>query len=132
MHQLWQWQHDTSTEAEAQGDELTPKTSEIGLVAKDGTKWEYVKFSSESRGRQQAQNVLTERRGLTRYANRMSDGPLSAFELLVDNAMLTHVQQCTEAEALRVKNSDEWKLPLSRLKAFISLLYVRGALCGKN
>ena len=46
--------------------------------------------------------------------------------------MLTHVQQCTQAEVYRVKNSDEWKLPLSKLKAFISLLYVRGALCEKN
>ena len=62
--------------------------------------------------------MLTESRGLTRYANRMLDSPLSAFELLVENAMLTHVQQCTEAKAHRVKNSDEWKLPLSELKAF--------------
>ena len=70
--------------------------------------------------------------GLTQYANRMLDGLLSVFELLVDNPMLTHIQQCTEAEAHTVKNSDEWKLPLSELKAFISLLYVRGMLCGKN
>ena len=60
------------------------------------------------------------------------DGPLSAFELLVDNSMFTHVQQRSEAEVHRVRNSDEWKLSLSKLKAFISLLYVRGALCGKN
>ena len=44
--------------------------------------------------------------------------------------MLSHIQQCTEAEAHRVKNSNEWKLPLS--EAFISLLYVRGALSEKN
>ena len=102
------------------------------MVAKDGTKREYIEFSSKSRGKLQAQNVLIESSGLTRYTNRMLDSPLSAFELFVDNAMLTHVQQCTEAEAHRVKKSDEWKLPLSELKAFISLLYVRGALCGKN
>ena len=76
--------------------------------------------------------MLTESEGLTRYANRMLDGPLSAFELLADNSMLTHVQKCTEAEAHRVKNSDEWKLLLSGLKAFIFWLYVRGALCEKN
>ena len=46
----------------------------------------------------------------------MLDGPLSAFELLVDNSMLTHVQQCTETEAHRVKNSDKWKLPLTELR----------------
>ena len=47
----------------------------------------------------------------------MLDSPLNAFELLVDNAMLIHVKQCTEAEAHRVKNGDGWKLPLSELKA---------------
>ena len=86
----------------------------------------YIEFSSESKGRLQAQNMLTESEGSA------LDGPLSAFELLVDNSMLTHVQQFIEAEAHRVKNSDEWKLSPSELKAFISLLYVRGALCRKN
>ena len=124
--------NDTSSSPQALSDKLTPNTSEIKLVARDGTKWEYIEFSSESRGRLQAQNVLTEREGLTRYANRVLDAPLSAFELLVNNSILTHIQQCTEAEAHRVKNSDEWKLPLSELKAFISLLYVRGVLCEKN
>ena len=102
------------------------------MVARNGTNWEYIEFSSKSKGTLQAQNVITESEGLTQYANRKLDGPLSAFELLVDNPMLTHIKQCTEAEAHRVKNSDEWKLPLSELKAFISLLYVRGMLCGKN
>ena len=40
----------------------------------------------------QTQNVLTESQDLTQYANRMLDGPLSAFELLVDNSMLTLIQ----------------------------------------
>ena len=99
--------NDTSTAAEAQGDGLAPNTTEIGLFSKDRTKYEYIEFSSESRGKLQAQNVLTESSGLTQYANRMLDSPLSAFELFVDNAMLTHVQQRTDAEAHRVKKSDE-------------------------
>ena len=97
--------NDTSTAAEAQSDLQQKRrfTLEIGLVAKDGTKWKYIEFSSEPRGKLQAQNVLTESSGLTRYADRILDSPLNAFELFVDNAMLTHVQQCTEAEAHRVK-----------------------------
>ena len=62
---------------------------------------------SESRDKLQAQNVLTESKGLTRYANCMLVGPPSAFELLVDNSMLTRVQQYTKAVAHRVKNRDE-------------------------
>ena len=50
----------TRTATQAQGDGLTLNTSEIELVAEDRTKWEYIKFSSESEGRLQAQNVLTE------------------------------------------------------------------------
>ena len=52
--------NDKSTAAHAQGDELTPSTSEIGLVGKDGTKWEYIEFFSESRDKLQTQNVLIE------------------------------------------------------------------------
>ena len=31
--------NDTSTSAQAQGDGFTPNNSEVGLVARDGTKW---------------------------------------------------------------------------------------------
>ena len=78
-----------STATQPQGDGLIPNTGKIGLVAEDGTKWEYIKFSSESRVRLQAQSVLTESEGLTRYAYFKLKCSLSVFELLVDNSMLT-------------------------------------------
>ena len=102
------------------------------MVAKNGTKWEHIEFSSEARDRLQAQKVLTKSESLTLYANRIIDGPLSAFELLVTKTVLFHIQLCTETEAHRVKKSDEWKLPLNKLKSFISFLYVRGALSRKK
>ena len=40
---------DTSTAAQAQGDGLTLNTSKIELVARVGTKREFIEFSSESR-----------------------------------------------------------------------------------
>lgn len=51
-----------SCQLETQDDRLTQSTAEIGLVANDGTKWEYIEVASESRGRLQAQNALTEKR----------------------------------------------------------------------
>ena len=80
--------------------------AKIQLLAKDGTKWELTNLSSESRGRAEAQNALTESEGLTRYTNHMIDGPLSSFELLFTHNMLLHIQQCTEAEAHGVNNSN--------------------------
>ena len=52
--------NDTSIAAQAQGDGLTLNTLKIGLVAKSGTKWEYINFFSESQGRLQTENVLIE------------------------------------------------------------------------
>ena len=124
--------NDTSTVAQAQGDGLTLNTLITGLVAKNRTKWEYINFFSKSQGELQTESVLTENESLTRYANWMLYDPLSAFELIVNNSMLANAQQCTETEAHTVRNSDKWKLPLSELKVFIFLLYVQGALCGKN
>ena len=93
--------NDTSIAAEAQGDGLTPNNSKIGWVSKDGTKWECIEFFSKLKGRLQAQNVITESKGLTRHSNCMLKGLLSAFELLVDNSMLTNVQQCTKLKSTK-------------------------------
>ena len=45
-------------------------------TTKDGTKWILI----EETGRRSIQNVLTEQPGLTHYAKRMIDSPLSAFQ----------------------------------------------------
>ena len=50
----------TNTAAQGQGDGLTPNILKIGLVAQSGTKWEYIELFSESQGRLQTENVLTE------------------------------------------------------------------------
>ena len=75
--------------------------AKIQLFTKDGTKWEFTNFSSEFNGRAQVQNVLIESEALTRYTNRMINGPLSSFESLISNNTLLHIQQCTKAEAHR-------------------------------
>ncbi|KAL1251031.1 hypothetical protein QQF64_018827 [Cirrhinus molitorella] len=46
--------------------------------------------------------------------------------------MLQNIRECTVAEARRATDDTAWDMPLAELKAFIALLYVRGAYCGKN
>ena len=105
----------------------TLNTSKIGFLAKDRTKCENIEVFFRIEGQATSLARANRKRSLTRYANRILDGPLSAFELLVDNSMFTRVQQSTKVKAHRGKNSDKWKLPLIELKAFIFFLYVRGA-----
>ena len=103
------------------------ESSSTHETARDGTKWEFMEFGVEARGRHTAQNVLTEQSGLSRFALRMADSPVGAFQVLFDNHVLKvkHIQQCTNVEARRVLGNEEWEVSLCGLKAFISLLYER-------
>ena len=95
-------------------------------------KWEFMEFCVEARGRRAAQNVLTDQSGLSRFALRMADSSVGAFQVILVNHMLKHIQQCTNVEAWRVLGNEEWEVSLCELNAFIPLLYVQGASNGKN
>ena len=43
------------------------ESSSTNETARDGTKWEFMEFGLEARGRSAAQNVLTEQSGLSRF-----------------------------------------------------------------
>ena len=108
------------------------ESSSTHEIARDGTKWEFVEFGIEAPGRRAAQNVVTEQSSLSRFVLRQVDSPVAAFQVIFDEHMLKHIQQCTNDEAEKVLGNKEWKLSICELKAFIALLYVRGAYGGKN
>ena len=58
-----------------------------------------MEFCVEARGRRAAQNVLTDQSGLSRFALRMADSSVGAFQVILVNHMLKHIQQCTNVEA---------------------------------
>ena len=78
------------------------KSSSTHETARDGTKWEFVEFGVEARVRRAAQNVLTRQSGLSGFAFRMADSPVSACQVIFDNHMLKHIQQCTNVEPRRI------------------------------
>ena len=75
--------------------------------ARDSTKWEFIEFGAEARGRRTAQNGLTVQSGFSRFALRMAGFPVGAFQIIFDNHMLKHIQQCTNVEARRVLGNKE-------------------------
>ena len=68
------------------------KISSTHETERDGKKWKFMGFSVEARGRRAARNVLTEQLGLSRFALRMADSPVGAFQVIFDNHMLKHIQ----------------------------------------
>ncbi|XP_036951566.1 activating transcription factor 7-interacting protein 1 isoform X2 [Acanthopagrus latus] len=98
---------------------------------KDGTVW-LVLQPDGLPGSRQMQNGLTEAAGPTAHAKSNVKDALSAFLCLFDDGMLKHIRDCTVAEAHRDRRNSSWDLTVAELKAFIALLYVRGAQCAKN
>ena len=41
--------------------------------------------------------------------------------------MLRHIQRCTEEEARRVLQTDDWRVRLHELNEFLAIVYARGA-----
>ncbi|KAJ8271033.1 hypothetical protein GJAV_G00122010 [Gymnothorax javanicus] len=99
---------------------------------KDGSVWSVIE-SGRGAGRLQIQNILTEAAGPTPLARSNISDKLTAFMCLCDAVMLEHIRECSIAEACRASEERAtWDISLAELKAFIALLYVRGAYCGKN
>ncbi|KAJ4947501.1 hypothetical protein JOQ06_009536 [Pogonophryne albipinna] len=98
-------------------------------IGKDGTVWTVMEPCGGA-GRRQIQNILTESAGPTPHARHNITDKLTAFMCLCDNVMLEEILDCTIAEAWRDRAT--WDVSIMELKAFIALLYVRGAYCGKN
>ena len=64
------------------------ESSSTHETATDGTKWEFMEFDVEARGRRAAQNVVTEQSSLPRFALRIADSPVGACQVIFDNHML--------------------------------------------
>ena len=67
------------------------ESSSTNKTAKDGTKWAFMEFGLEPRGRRAAQNVLTEKSGLSRFALRRADSSVGAFQIIFDNHMPKYI-----------------------------------------
>ncbi|XP_073510786.1 uncharacterized protein [Phyllobates terribilis] len=101
--------------------------SEGILVSADGIQWKPVEIGEHLPGRRDSQNILREAPGPTEYARRniIIDSPLSAWRLFFDSYILTHIKNCTLAEACR-NNNLQFTLSDEELDAFIAIFYARG------
>ncbi|XP_073494267.1 uncharacterized protein [Phyllobates terribilis] len=101
--------------------------SEGILVSADGIQCKPVEIGEHLPGRRDSQNILREAPGPTGYARRniIIDSPLSAWRLLFDSYILTHIKNCTLAEACR-NNNLQFTLSDEELDAFIAIFYARG------
>ena len=80
-------------------------------------------------GRRSCHNVIREAPGPSTQAHRsiIKESVRIACDLFIDEAMLRHIQRCTKEEARRVLQTDDWRVSLHELDAFLANFYARGA-----
>ncbi|XP_059563328.1 piggyBac transposable element-derived protein 4-like [Myotis daubentonii] len=113
-------------------DEETEHTFQETETAADGTVWS--KFDEGGiPGRLPSTCIFKGVKGPTGYAKRniMADNLISAFSLIIDNYIIKHIKKCTEEEGRRILRND-WTTTLPEIRAFIGILYARGAYEAKN
>ncbi|KAK7896637.1 hypothetical protein WMY93_021962 [Mugilogobius chulae] len=112
---------------ELESVEVEDAPAPVTLQGKDGTVWTTLHPGGRQTGRQQSQNVLKEAAGPVAEVRHSIKDAESAFLALLDLNLLCRIRDCSVAEAHRVDPDAAWELSLAELKAFIALLYVRGA-----
>ncbi|KAK9686069.1 hypothetical protein QE152_g37477 [Popillia japonica] len=104
------------------------------IIAPDGTEWTAGAVGDTPAGRRAQQNILRELprpSGLARQGID-EDKLSSAWLLIIDDRIRNHIEKCTEEEARRRQEVDDWSVSLQELKAFIAILYARGATGAKG
>lgn len=116
-------EEETSSEDENEESIDDESQNNNSLIAKDGSVWKLLANGYVRIGRKRSHNVFTARSGPTYYSKRhiIEGSPLSAFRLFVNESMLKIIKNCTETEANRILNSDDFQAPIEELESFLGL-----------
>ena len=99
------------------------------FATSDRITWDLLNPNQKNSGRPSCHNVITQAPGPSAQARRsiIKESVCSAWDLFIDESMLRYIQRCTEEEARRVLQTDDWCLSLHELDAFLAIIYARGA-----
>ena len=99
------------------------------FATSDGITWDLLNPNQKNSGRRSCYNVITKAFGPPAQAHRSIIKELvrSAWDLFIDESMLRPIQRCTEEEAQRVLQIDDWCVSLHELHSFLTIVYARGA-----
>ena len=91
--------------------------------------WDLLDPNQNNSGRRSCHNFIREAPGPSAQAHRsiIKESVHRAWNLFIDEGILRHIQRCTEEEAGRVLQTDDWRVSLHELHAFLAIVYARGA-----
>jgi hypothetical protein len=97
------------------------------------TLWRVASVGVKHTGGLSSQNILEEKSAPIPYAKRSTENSVArSWRLLIDDSILRHIKKCTEGEARRVLQNENWTLSQQELDTFIALRYPRGLYSAKE
>ena len=119
---------DTETISETNQDHVQQNNATSFATSAEIT-WDLVDTNQNNSGRRSCHNVIRGAPGPSTQAHCSIIKELirSALDVFIDEGMLRHIQRCTEEEAQRVLQTDNWHVSLHELDAFLAIIYAHGA-----
>ena len=119
---------DTETISETDEDHVQQNNATSFATSAEIT-WDLLDPNQNNFGRRSCHNVIGEAPWPSTQAYRSIIKKLvrSPWDPFIDEDMLRHIQRYTEEEARRVLQTDDWRVSLHKLDAFLPIVYARGA-----
>ena len=119
---------DTETISETDGDHVQQNNATSFATLAEIT-WDFLDHNQNNFGRQSCHNVIREATGPSTQAHRsiIKESIRSAWDLFIDEGMLRHIERRTEEDSRRVFQTEDWRVSLHVLDAFLAIVYARGA-----
>lgn len=120
------------TESELDNADISDNEEISTQKAADGTLWETLK-DGRNTARFSGHTKFKHISEPTSYAKRniILGTVKSALDLIIDEGMIEYIKSCTELEAHKVLKK-VWTVTKSELRAFVAILYARGAYDARN
>ena len=119
---------DTETISETDEDHVQQKNATSFAISAEIT-WDLLDPNQNNSGRRSCHSVIREAPGPFTQAHPsiIKESVCNSWDLLIDEDVLRHIQRCTEEEAQRVLQTDDWRVSLHELDAFLAIVYALGA-----
>ena len=119
---------DTETISETDEDYVFQNNATSFATSAEIT-WDLLDPNQNNFGRRSCHNVIREAPAPSTQAHRsiIKESVGSAWDLFIDEGILRHIQRCTEEEARRLLQTDDWLVSLHEVDAFLAIVYAREA-----
>ena len=123
--EIWDFE-DNETNSKSDEDHVYQNNT-TSFATSDRITWDLLNPNQKNSERQSCHNVITEALGppAQAHCSIIKESVCSAWDLFIDESMLRRIQRCTEEEARRVLQTNDWCASLHRRRRRLKGIHSR-------